>query len=96
MISAAEHALVHDKRYNIKKLDFEHLKAQVLSNAVNDHHELLNFVNSEWAIPLGFSMKMRRSPKINRDGKSIRFYCSCFQNLNESESAEYMNETGLM
>ena len=59
-------------------MDYEHLRAKILAKAISDHHELLDFVNQEWACPLGFSMKMKRPPKANKTGKSIRFYCSLF------------------
>lgn len=77
------------KKYVLKKLDYEHLRAQVLSNAITDHHVLLNFVNDQWANQLGFSLKIKRSPKINKDGKSIRFYCSLYNmNVNEDECTD--------
>jgi len=41
-------------KYVLKKMDYEHLRAQILSNAITDHHALLQFVNNDWATPLGF------------------------------------------
>lgn len=77
-------------------MDYEHLRAQVLSNAITDHHDLLNFVNSQWAHLLGFSLKIKRSPKINKDGKSIRLYCSLYNmNFNDDDCQDICKETGL-
>ena len=53
-------------KFVLKKMDYEHLRAQILSNAITDYHDLLDFVNSDWAGPLGFSMKMKRPPKPNK------------------------------
>lgn len=34
-------------------------------------------MNKEWANPLGFSMKIKRPPKHNKDEtKTIRIYCN--------------------
>ena len=83
-------------KFVLKKLDYEPLRAKVLSNTITEHHELLDFINAEWAGPLGFSMKMKRPPKINKMGKSVRFYCSQFNNnQTEEDCDEIQNETGL-
>ena len=56
----------------------------------------MEFINNEWAGPLGFSMKMKRPPKDNKQGKSIRFYCSHFNNFITEEDCEEIHvKTGL-
>jgi hypothetical protein len=63
-------------KYYLKEMDFKHLECIVLSQNISDHLVLVNTVNKEWAKPLGFSMKLKRSPKINKDdSKTLRMYC---------------------
>ena len=77
-------------------MDYEHLRAQILSNAIDDHHDLLDFINLEWAAPLGFSLKIKRPPKASKNGKSLRLYCSLYNSAHtEEDCSEIRNETGL-
>jgi hypothetical protein len=47
-----------------------------MATGISDHRALVKFVNTDWSQPLGFSLKMRRPPKENRDGsRSLRLYC---------------------
>lgn len=63
-------------RFYVKELDFRHLECLILSLNITDHLVLVNTVNRDWAKPLGFSMKLKRSPKINKDDtKTLRMYC---------------------
>jgi|688.fasta_scaffold2627408_1 hypothetical protein len=52
-------------KFILKEMDFNHLECLVLAQGNEDHHMLVRNVNMEWAQPLGFSLKMRRSPKEN-------------------------------
>lgn len=77
-------------------MDYEHLRAKVIANAISDHHTLLDFVNREWAHPLGFSMKLKRPPKDSKNGKSVRFYCTLYNsNQTEEDCEDIHKETGL-
>ena len=49
----------------------------MLALSISDHRKLVATVNSDWCHPLGFSLKMRRPPKTNKDGsQTLRLYCS--------------------
>lgn len=83
-------------KYVLKKMDYEHLRAQILSNAITDHHALLEFVNNDWALPLGFQMKIKRAPKPNKQGLSIRIYCNLYNsNQTEEDCDDIHEQTGL-
>ena len=69
-------------------MDYEHLRAKILARAISDYHDLLEFVNSEWACPLGFSLKMKRPPKANKTRISIRFYSSLYNSNQTEEDCE--------
>lgn len=58
-------------------MDLKHLECVVIASSINDHRKLVSQVNEDWSQPLGFSLKMRRPPKDNKDGsKTLRLYCS--------------------
>jgi len=58
---------------------------------------LVKNVNVEWAQPLGFSLKMRRSPKENRLGeKSLKLYCCLARsNTTRDDVMQIEESTGL-
>jgi hypothetical protein len=78
-------------------MDLKHLECVVLASSIKDHRRLVHHVNSEWSQPLGFSLKMRRPPKENRDGsKTLRLYCSmarcCEKDVNLIEEKTGLKE----
>ncbi|CAI2381914.1 unnamed protein product [Moneuplotes crassus] len=67
---------VPDDSKLIEKIDYDALEFLVLSKKFVNYRDLLENVNNEWAKPLGFVLKMKRSPKENLDGsKTLRIYC---------------------
>jgi hypothetical protein len=79
-------------------MDYKHLECLVLAQAITDHKQLVSFVNIEWSQPLGFSLKMRRPPKENRDSsQSLRLYCGMSKcNLSKNNMINIEAETGLV
>ncbi|TNV85436.1 hypothetical protein FGO68_gene15044 [Halteria grandinella] len=64
-------------KFFLKEMDFKHLECMILTSQVRDSQDLVQTVNGEWALQLGFTMKIKRSPKCNRDGsKTLRLYCN--------------------
>jgi len=63
----------------ITKSDYDILECLLLTKQYTEYHALTDLINKKWALPLGFSMKMLRPPKTNKDGtKTIRLYCIKF------------------
>lgn len=61
----------------IEKLDYDLLEKLLMSNKTKEYWLLLELCNKEWATKLGFTLKMRWSPKSNADGSmTLRLYCS--------------------
>ena len=90
---------IESARYTLKEMDFKHLECIIMSQAISDHKKLVTFVNTDWSQLLGFSLKMRRPPKENRDGsRTIRLYCGLTKfktsqaNLDEIEQATGLRE----
>jgi hypothetical protein len=73
----------------LKEMDFKHLECLILASGIQSHHNLVKVINNEWAQLLGFSLKMRRPPKENRDGcKTMRLYCASVQSGSKNGKAE--------
>ena len=78
-------------------MDFNHLECIVLAQGNEDHHQLVRNVNEEWAQPLGFTLKMKWSPKENLKGeKSVKLYCASSRcNTTRADVTEIEESTGL-
>jgi hypothetical protein len=84
-------------KYTLKEMDFKHLECIVMASGIKDHRALVKFANTDWANPLGFSLKMRRPPKDNRDGsRTLRLYCGLSKcQVSQANMTEIELETGL-
>jgi len=60
----------------MRELDFKHLQGLVLTFTMDSHNLLIQALNENWAQSMGFTLKLKRPPKINKDGSmSVRAYC---------------------
>ena len=70
-----EEAYIPENSTLVEKIDYDSLEWLLLSKKLTSYKDLLDVVNNEWAKGLGFSLKMKRSPKDNADGsKTLRIY----------------------
>lgn len=78
-------------------MEFGHLLMYLQSQTIGDHHELIEKINKDWAKDIGFQVKIRRSPKHNKDGSStLRLYCIKFlsnANLEQKKHGKFFKET---
>lgn len=58
----------------------------------------MKVVNSDWAKPLGFSLKLKRPPKENKDNtKTLRLYCKQNNRMYTQEDIQQIeDESGLL
>lgn len=78
--------------HKVTKSDYDILECLLLTKQYTEYHALSDLINKKWAYQLGFSMKLLRPPKSNKDGtKTIRLYCTRFnrgKNQNEKENGK--------
>ncbi|CDW80528.1 protein far1-related sequence 5-like [Stylonychia lemnae] len=84
-------------RYFLKEMDYKHLECIILTHQIDQQFDLVQVVNKEWANSLGFSLKVKRPAKINKDSsKTLRLYCSHHNSKYTREDIEMIeNESGL-
>lgn len=78
-------------------MDFKHLECMILTSQIDNQQDLVKLINRDWANPLGFSLKIKRPAKLNKDNsKTLRLYCSHHNNKYTQEDIEMIeNESGL-
>ena len=73
----------------VSKSDYDALECLLLTKQYTEYHALTDVINKKWSLPLGFSMKLVRPPKSNKDGtKTIRLYCFKFNRNNKKENCK--------
>ena len=73
----------------VLKCDYDILEWLLLTKQYIEYHALTDVINKKWALPLGFSMKLVRPPKSNKDGtKTIRLYWFKFNRNNKKENGK--------
>lgn len=70
-------------------MDYRHLECIILTSQIKEQQDLVKIVNREWAQPLGFSFKVKRPAKINKDkSKTLRLYCTYHNSKYTQEDIE--------
>ncbi|CDW79176.1 UNKNOWN [Stylonychia lemnae] len=65
---------------------YTHLRTSLIKNSSR------YLINKLWAVQLGFQVKLRRSPKYNKDGSStLRLYCTKMQQPNSKGQNQQQN-----
>ena len=73
----------------VTKADYDFLECLLLTKQYTNHHALTEVINKKWALPLGFSMKLLRPPKINKDkSQTWRLYWMRFNKVGKKENGK--------
>ena len=73
----------------ITKSDYDSLEWLLLTKQYTEHHALTEIINKKWSLPLGFSMKLLRPPKTNKDGtQTLRLYWNRFNRNVKKENGK--------